>query len=222
MYCEQFYFLMKTFFFLWLSIFYTNTAFSDVYKCINNGLITYTKNENHQRNCMLLFQSPPHINQIDSIKELQPKSQNTFIKILSKHSDKYLLETNELQKNILRDDRKNSVYNLLEKFEVESWVGLISQLNVNSDGDAILAVAIATNVILKTSPNTNHQSIIKKGSKLYKALLHAEVHQKIKFSGEFYPSDKDYIEELSPEENIAMTKPHFIFRFTELSVLDQN
>ena len=150
-----------------------------------------------------------------------PKDQAEFIKNISQYSEDFIKAKNELQQSAMRDQRKQTLSRSLRGLSVQSWIGTINKLETNNDGQAILSLRISPNIEIKTWNNSlsdiNANTIISKGSELYKNLFNLSTGQKVIFSGDFLPSKSDFIEETSLTIKGSMESPEFLFKFKSVT-----
>jgi hypothetical protein len=113
----------------------------------------------------------------------------------------------------MRDQRKISLSALLNKYSVKSWVGTINRLETNNEGKGILSVRISPNIEIKTWNNAlsdmGSNTLIEKESPVFMNLFDLSNGQKVKFSGNFIPSETDFIEETSITIDGSMMNPEF-------------
>lgn len=143
-----------------------------------------------------------------------------FIDIVEEIQQKHSSSKNELQKSMARDERKKLLSNI-NIYEVNNWVGTITKLDTNNDGKGILVVKIAPALSVGTWNNAfsdiQNNTLIEKNTKLYNSLLDMKVGQKIRFSGQFFPSDDDAIKEKSMTIDGSLSEPEFLFKFYSVS-----
>ena len=153
----------------------------------------------------------------------KPNNEVEFINVVKKYVNKFDKSKNELQQSLLRDERKQELFNLITSKYVESWIGVINQLSTNSEGKAILSIRISPNIEIKTWNNALSDimanTLIDKGTLLYKTLTPLSTGQKVKFSGSFFPSRDDYIKETSMTIQGSMTNPEFLFKFESVELI---
>jgi len=151
-----------------------------------------------------------------------PPDQARFIEVVSKYKEKFGHAKNELQKSNLRDQRKDAIYDSLSEYSVSSWVGTIKEIGSNNDGKATLSVIIASNIEVTTWNNAlsdiKSNTLIEKDTQIYNTLLNLRKGHPVKFSGTFFQSDKDYIEEQSMTTDGSMTNPEFLFKFESVEL----
>lgn len=150
-------------------------------------------------------------------KTTQPRDQEIFINSVSQHQELFRNAKNELQQSAIRDQRKLAISNALNNLFVSSWIGTINQLETNSEGKAILSVRLSPNIEVKTWNNAlsdiSSNTLIAKDDNLYNELFNLAAGQKVEFSGSFFPSDIDHVEETSLTIEGSMRNPEFLFKF---------
>ena len=153
----------------------------------------------------------------------QPGEEIDFIIVIEKYVKSFSEAKNELQQAILRDERKQDTAKLVGSMYIKSWIGTINELSTNSEGKAILSVRISPHIEIKTWNNSisdiMSNTLIEKGTLLYKTLTHLSTGQKVKFSGSFFPSADDFIEETSMTIRGSMTNPEFLFKFESIELI---
>ena len=158
------------------------------------------------------------------VKITIPSDQEQFINTIENYVNGFRAAKNELQQSALRDQRKNELAKLMRGRSVSSWVGTISQLETNTEGKAILSIRISPDVEIKTWNNAlsdiNSNTLIAKGSELYSSLFNLSRGQKVQFSGSFFSSETDYIEETSMTIQGSMRNPEFLFKFKSVKPLN--
>jgi len=159
-----------------------------------------------------------------SRNSLKPEGQIQFSDAVSISSRNYEDAKNELQQSSIRDKRKEDISSILRSYTINSWVGTINQLETNTDGKAILSVRIAPNIEIKTWNNAlsdiASNTLIEKGTGLYKDLFNLSNGQRVIFSGSFFPSEADHIEETSITIDGSMRNPEFLFKFNSVKPIE--
>ena len=154
----------------------------------------------------------------------KPNDEISFINLIEKYRTLFIDAKNELQQSILRDKRKANLANSLNSRTIDSWVGKISQLETNSEGNAILSVKISPYIEIKTWNNAisdlASDTLIEKETPLYNDLINLARGKKVKFSGHFLSSQEDYIEEQSVTIRGSMKNPEFVFKFISIEQIN--
>jgi hypothetical protein len=131
---------------------------------------------------------------------------------------------NELQLSKLRSSRRDALKKAVKKGRVKDWLGVITVLRTNGDGDATIRVALppcGKDVYLATwtiglADLTDH-TIIKQSSPLFDVLASLAVNTTIKLSGNFIDDPTNGFEESSLTESGSMTEPEFVFVFSAIA-----
>lgn len=148
-----------------------------------------------------------------------PNNEADFIALSDDVREKFVLAKNELQKSALRDERKKQLQNM-KLTKITDWVGTISELDTNNDGKGILSIKLSPNLSVGTWNNElsdiQSNTLIEKNTVLYNSLLNMNVGQKVIFSGIFFPSDEDAVQEKSMTINGSLSEPEFLFKFKSI------
>ncbi len=147
-----------------------------------------------------------------------PEQQKRFLAETAAFSERFSTASNELQQSTLRDERRESIKQVLgEQREVVGWIGTIKRLETNSEGRAILAVRLSENTDLVTWNNAlldlSDGTLIDKGTPLFDSLRNMSVGDKVTVTGTFLSSDVDWVRERSITIRGSMMNPEFLFRF---------
>lgn len=153
-----------------------------------------------------------------------PLDQEQFINAIGNYVNGFRAAKNELQQSALRDQRKKELAKLVRGRSVSSWVGTISQLETNTEGKAILSIRVSPDIEIKTWNNAlsdiSSNTLIEKGSDLYSSLFDLSRGQSVEFSGSFFSSETDYIEETSITIQGSMRNPEFLFKFQSVKPIN--
>jgi hypothetical protein len=153
-----------------------------------------------------------------------PEDQLRFVRAVSEYASGFVGVRNELQQSTMRDQRKIVVSNVLGGYSVKSWVGTINQLETNSEGKAILSVRVSPDIEIKTSNNAlsdiASNTLIEKGTPVHSSLFSLSKGQQVMFSGNFFSSDDDFIEETSMTIDGSMRNPEFLFKFRSVTPIN--
>lgn len=156
--------------------------------------------------------------------EYQPSEQQGFIKIIESARSDLDKAQNDMVKGGIRLKRKEEICKFLNSKKIENWVGTIKTLDSNSEGKGVLAVSIADDITLETWNNAlsdiGSRTLIDTKSEFFSIVSNMGVGQRVVFSGTFYPSDKDCIEEQSLTINGSLSEPGFTLKFSSISSLD--
>jgi hypothetical protein len=96
------------------------------------------------------------------------------------------------------------------------WTGTISDL---SSSGSVLAVKLANDITVGTSSPSDSQSasMIDPASDLFNTISQMHVGERVRFSGNFFPSNSDCIKETSLTPKESMTSPYFLMKFTAVA-----
>ena len=159
-----------------------------------------------------------------SLETQMPEDQRIFVLAITEYATGFRKVKNELQQSTLRDQRKMAISCSLGSYSVNSWVGTINQLKTNTDGKAILSVVISPNIEIKTWNNAlsdfASNTLIEKGTPVFNSLFDLSNGQRVRFSGAFFPSDVDFIEETSLTIDGSMKNPEFLFKFQTVTPIN--
>lgn len=153
-----------------------------------------------------------------------PRLQKKLVGVVTDYQEKFRNSENGLQKTHTREERKRALSTLFEKYSVASWRGTINQIDANSEGKGILSVRISKGVEVTTWNNAfsdvGSNTLIKKGTKVYGAIMNMSEGDEVSFSGHFLPSDVDFIKETSFTESGSMRDPVFLFKFKSVNKVE--
>lgn len=155
-----------------------------------------------------------------------PSSQREFITVVEAGRSAYRAGANDMQKGASRPARAKAICSALGSSRVVSdWVGQVYKLSSNGDGKGVLSIKIAPEVTVATWNNSmsdiGHQTLIESDSVLFRTASALSQGQWVKFSGTFRPSSVDCILESSITLAGSLTEPDFVFRFSDVTPLDQ-
>lgn len=154
----------------------------------------------------------------------KPTSQIDFENVVTKFIEPYKQSKNELKKSSLRSERMSAISNTLNGFTVTEWVGKINDLSTNSEGKAILSIGITPDIEIKTWNNAlsdiSANTLIDQNTNLYNQLMELERGQNVKFSGMFFSSEDNFIQETSLTEEGSMINPEFLMKFSTVTPIN--
>jgi hypothetical protein len=150
-----------------------------------------------------------------------PDQEAKFVAVSVAAREAYKAGANEMAKGAARPYRAKGLCNQAQGRAIQNWVGKIETLSSNSDGKGVLSVVIGDKIYLKTWNNSvsdiGDRTLIEPGSPLYQKAVVLQVGQAVSFSGSFIPSQTDCVREGSLTLDGSMTKPEFIFRFSDIA-----
>ncbi|HAU3134302.1 TPA: hypothetical protein JDD40_000257 [Salmonella enterica subsp. diarizonae] len=151
-----------------------------------------------------------------------PDKEVKFIRLVEDAKNSAKDASNDMQKGGIKSDRDDAICNLLTSKTVKGWIGIVDDIDSNSDGLGVLSIKIARDVFVQTSNNAisdigygtlidPHSPVFKKASTLKKGDL-------VMFSGRFFASeDSGCLGEWSMTLNGKIKKPEFVFKFTDVN-----
>jgi hypothetical protein len=149
-----------------------------------------------------------------------PDDERAFIRAVQEASTIYDTQPNELKKSAERTARGNAIKDALHGSRtIHAWIGTLTDMRTNSDGNAIIEIQLdGTSIRITTWNNalsdTFDHTLIFQQSPLYSSIAGMHKGQRVLFSGNFLPSrESDYVKEKSMTEEGSMHDPEFIFRF---------
>lgn len=152
-----------------------------------------------------------------------PPQEQGFIDIVDASRRSYSVAANDMAKGSMRPARARSICGSMRGTSVTDWVGTVTTLSSNSDGDGVLGIEIAKDITLKTWNNSfsdiSDNTILHHSSTVYRQAQSMSVGQKVRFSGNFIKQETDCFKESSVTMHGSMTDPEFVFRFTALERL---
>lgn len=188
------------------------------------GILSISSILNPSEKPSLKISDRPNISKtIQKVPETHPIpiDQKKFMQIVNGFSIKFKNAKNEIQQSSTKDRRKESISNILQNRTIYNWEGTVSSLKTTSSGDAILEVALSKKITIKTWNNSlsdiGSNTIIKKESNLYARLWDLSEGDGVVVTGNFMPSETDYIHETSLTIKGSMQDPDFLFHFTNVT-----
>jgi hypothetical protein len=156
------------------------------------------------------------------VQDSVQKDEREFISIVNSFETRYEEASNEFQKSAVRRERAVAFANIISDRSVQNWIGKISSMETNSDGNGILYVELPGSSRIKVTTWNNSFSdiedntLIPHSSFLYNQVANLAQGDVVYFSGRFASGGLDFIKESSMTEASAMTAPEFIFTFTRV------
>jgi hypothetical protein len=146
-----------------------------------------------------------------------PPAEQEFITAVRQGQAAYRAAPNEMAKGGTRARRRAAICQSLPSLAVSGWIGQIQKLSSNSDGQGVLYISLAPDIRVETWNNdfsdVSYHTLIEPSSALFAAVSQMKEGDQVIFSGTFFPSDVDCVEEHSLTLDGSMTDPEFVFRF---------
>lgn len=152
--------------------------------------------------------------------------QTQFVEEVNHFIGLYSDAPNAIKKTLMRQSRATVLPQVLGPgLQADNWTGTLHSMDTQTDGDAFIVIRpkggdgwnIQTwnNALSDISYNT----VIKSGTAMHANLADMELGDEVIFSGSFFPSETDGVNESSVTEAGSMTSPEFIFKFTSIGKL---
>lgn len=152
---------------------------------------------------------------------LVPRMQEEFVDIALQAREDFFDAATDLQEAEIyrvRDDALCAV--LGSEFVAEGWVGEISSIGANGDGDAFVEIEIADDVEVGTFNNVlsdlMHSTLIDRGTDMHTTLLGMERGDKVFFSGLFIDGSETCMYNKRLTEDGSLRDPSFLMRFWDI------
>lgn len=149
-----------------------------------------------------------------------PPEQTRFIQAIENARAAYKTAETDLQRGATRPTRARNICAAVQSPNLHQWIGTISNLSTNGDGDGILEVTIADGLTFGTMnnaiSNAAYQSMIKSGTPLYTKLLDMKEGQTVRFDGSLFGSETDCYREMSLTLNGSINEPNFVIDFSRV------
>jgi len=151
-----------------------------------------------------------------------PDDEAKFVAAVSAAQSTYDAAPNDMAKGRTRADRRSAICQALQGgLSANGWVGTIKTLSSNTDGKGVLEISLAPSLSVETMNNDlsdiGHNTLLASDSPILSAASAMKEGDAVVFSGTFFPSDVDCVEETSLTLEGSMQEPAFILRFTSVS-----
>ena len=145
-----------------------------------------------------------------------------FVEINRRFRDAYKAADNDLARGAARPNRGRKLCQMFESgFEVEDWTGTVETLSSNGDGKGVLSISLGDEISVKTWNNAlsdvGSDTLLEPRSLIHLTAMTLRKGQTVHFSGSFiHRATVDCIVEASMTLYGSMTRPEFIFKFSEI------
>ena len=154
-----------------------------------------------------------------------PPLQKSFTSMIESFIPAYSNADTEIRKTDVRFQRKHAIASYFSgagSLQFEGWVGKVTHLTTESDGEASVFVQLrGTDIKIETWSNSFSDSedhtMIRRSDAQYTSLRDIKEGDDVTVAGSFLEADKDYIREASLTEQGSMAGPVFIVRFSQIS-----
>src|SRR5438270_6764720 len=148
-----------------------------------------------------------------------PQSQRNLAAIMDRYAHLYDAAPNDMAKGALRPQRASEICGLALR-DISAWIGRVTILSSNNDGNGVMEVRISEKLSVGTWNNSlsdiRDNTLIAAGSALHRSAVSLKIGQLVTFSGHFIPEKTDCLKEKSLTVTGAMTDPTLLFRFEEI------
>lgn len=149
-----------------------------------------------------------------------PESQQAFVDLIAQYREAYRSAPNAMAKAATRPARGEALCRLMPGLTVRDWVGTVSEIGANEQGNGTLQISVAGNVRFKTwfvaRVDAPYGTLIPPTSALSGQVSALRTRQPVIFSGEVFRNERDCWREASADIIGTMIGPDFIMRFTEV------
>jgi uncharacterized protein YecT (DUF1311 family) len=148
-----------------------------------------------------------------------PQAEKDLFAIVERYARSYEAAPNDMAKGALRPRRAADLCGLLLS-DVTGWIGRITTLSSNNEGNGVLELRLSESVSVGTWNNSfsdfEDHTLISAGSPLHQAAVALQEGQLVTFSGHFFHEQNDCLKEKSLTVAGAMTDPAFLFQFSDI------
>jgi len=156
-----------------------------------------------------------------------PKDERAFVRLATDAQAQGKSVENDMQLGGVRTKREDAMCSRWSSPPtVKDWLGTVETIDSNSDGKGVVAVSLAKGITVKTWNNDlsdiTENTLIDPHSALFAAAVTLKVGQAVRFSGTFFPGNRDdneCLREGSMTLRGKVDEPEYIFKFTALSAV---
>lgn len=149
-----------------------------------------------------------------------PLSQQHFVKAVLDARTAYNRAENELAQGAQRIDRQQAICAVNNGYTDGEWIGFVDTLSSNGDGLGIVRIKVAPFTTVGTWNNSfsdiGQHTLLRADEQPFVAAKTLKEGDKVVFTGRFFESEVDCIEESSATLDGSMTQPNFIVKFNNL------
>jgi hypothetical protein len=160
----------------------------------------------------------------ERMRTMMPTEQSAVIKVVEAARQQYAAGANEMAKGASRPSRAQALCSVLPNRVVNSWIGRVDTLSTNGDGKGVIVLEFGNKMSVKTWNNSlsdvSDKTLIDPSSSLFIVATQLKKAQLVRFSGQFFRSQADCIEESSMSLLGSINEPEFIFRFQSITPID--
>lgn len=140
------------------------------------------------------------------IWDLMPSDERDFITLVDNSASAY-----RNGQTAAREARAKEICKLsLSSKPIEGWIGRVSKVSTDDKGKVLFGLRIAPDIVVTTS----YEGAIDPSATSLKISWLKE-GEWLRFFGSFIKSNEDCVTEIGATPDISMTRPQFLFRFTD-------
>jgi hypothetical protein len=143
-------------------------------------------------------------------KTLMPAEETALI-AASQRAQKIRSSGNELRYAGARSNRAKEICAAMRPGSVQNWIGTVRSLSTNNAGHGYVGIDIGPEIELRVI------NAFAPSSAQFQASLPLREGDLVKFSGRFFPSDEDCLEERSMTLSGSLRNPEFRFELSEVA-----
>jgi hypothetical protein len=153
-----------------------------------------------------------------------PQSQARFITATAQGRTQYDAAQNDFQRGAARPMRAKAICAALSSPQLDGWVGTVTNLSTNGDGDGVLEVNIGEGTKLTTWNNSfsdiQARTLIKSDSSLYQRLSSLKEGGSVRVYATLFSEGPDCFKETSLTLGGSLKEPVFLARFTRIEQIN--
>lgn len=156
-----------------------------------------------------------------------PRMQQEFVDLALQAREDFFDADTDLQEAEIYRVRDAALCEVLgTEFVAEGWVGEISSIGANGDGDAFVEIEIADDVEVGTFNNVlsdlMHSTLIPRGTDVHTTLLSMKRGDEVHFSGVFIKGSETCIYNKRLTEDGSLRDPSFLMRFWDIQPFSES
>ncbi len=149
-----------------------------------------------------------------------PADQDALVQINQMVRVKWKEAGNDLQRGALRPWRSKATCLNIKTTAAKNWVGTLETLSTNNDGKGVVSIKIGDDIAVKTWNNSlsdiASDTLIDPSSSLYQQIATLNEGDTVIFSGRFFQSDVDCLQEGSVTLSGSLSDPEYIMKFEDI------
>lgn len=151
-----------------------------------------------------------------------PVEQLNLVTAVTTAKERQAKAATDFQRGAVRPARGREICAFLKNRTVSGWIGEVTMLTTNSDGNGVITINVGGDVSISTWNNAlsdiGSNTLIKPETALFQALGNLRVGDLVIFSGSFFQNKVDCIQESSLTLDGSIDSPRYIFRFKNIEL----